>query len=466
MDIRERISSWVDEHEKQLIGDISRLVAIRSVAGEPAPGMPFGEGPAAALAEAEKLCREQGLTVTNYDNYVLGADLNEKESAVDILAHLDVVAEGEGWSTDPYKAEIKDGCLYGRGTDDDKGPAAAAVYALSCIRQLNVPLKKNARLILGTDEESGSKDIEYYYSKVRPAPNTFSPDASFPVYNTEKGLFKCTFSRKWAGESVIPRVTELSGGFRINVLPSDAEATVAGISAAEAEGLLSDRAGKLGVALIAEDTPAGAKLRVKGVSAHASTPEEGNNGITALTELLSLLPLAECESTDAVKKLKKLFPHGDGEGRALGIDMRDDVSGALSLTFSLLKIDADGMEGSFDSRVPICATDENCRQKAFAALEQAGFTVTGQMRPPHHTPADTPFIKSLLSSYEYYTGRKGECLHMGGGTYVHDIEGGVAFGASMPGFDSRLHGADERVNIKDILTACKIFAYAVYTLCS
>lgn len=465
MDIRERISEWVDAHEEKIIGDISRLVAIRSVASEPAPGMPFGEGPAAVLAEAEKLCEEHGLRVTNYDNYALSADLNENESAVDILAHLDVVAEGEGWSSDPYKAEIRDGCLYGRGTDDDKGPAVASVYALSCLRELGIPLKKNARLILGTDEESGSKDIEYYYSKVPPAPNTFSPDASFPVYNTEKGMFRCTFSRKWDEESAVPRVTRFSGGFRINVLPSDAEADVAGISARTAEKLLSERAGELGVLLTAEDVPEGARLHVKGRSSHASTPEEGNNGITALIELLCLLPLAGSPGADALKKLKELFPHGDGEGKALGIDMRDDVSGALSVAFSLLKMDGSGIEGSFDSRVPICANDENCRRKASAALGSAGFAVSGEMRPPHHTAADTPFINNLLSSYEYYTGRKGECLYMGGGTYVHDVEGGVAFGASMPGFDSHLHGADERVNIKDLLTACKIFAYAVYTLC-
>ena len=49
--------------------------------------------------------------------------------------------------------------------------------------------------------------------------------------------------------------------------------------------------------------------------------------------------------------------------------------------------------------------------------------------------------------YETYSGRKGECVATGGGTYVHDIPGGVAFGAGMPGFVSNLHGANERINI-------------------
>ena len=55
---------------------------------------------------------------------------------------------------------------------------------------------------------------------------------------------------------------------------------------------------------------------------------------------------------------------------------------------------------------------------------------------------------------------------MGGGTYVHDIPGGVAFGAAMPDFESNLHSANERMNIKDMLTAIKIFAQVIYDLCT
>ena len=44
-------------------------------------------------------------------------------------------------------------------------------------------------------------------------------------------------------------------------------------------------------------------------------------------------------------------------------------------------------------------------------------------------------------------------------------EGGVAFGAGMPDFASNLHGANERINIRDSLTACKIFALAIAELC-
>ena len=464
-EMSQRIEKWVQEHREAYLRDVSRLVAIRSVAGPAEPGKPFGPGPAAALEEAIKICREQGFRVKDHEGYVLTADLCAEETVLDILAHLDVVGEGEGWDTDPYQAVEKDGCLYGRGTDDDKGPAVAAIYAMACIAEL-FPLKKNVRLILGTDEESGSGDIRHYYASNKPAPNTFSPDASFPVYNTEKGGLAARFRRSWEAQSVLPRVSDLDGGYRINVLPADAKATVLGLSKAEIEAVCRPLAEQMKVDLQLREKEQGVEIGVKGLAAHASTPEQGINGITALIRMLNALPLAECPGREALCSLDRLMPHGDSEGKALGIAMADEISGPLTLAFSLLKMDETGIEGSFDSRVPICATEENCRQKAKAAFEACGFTFDGFLRPPHHTPADTPFIASMLRRYSEFTGSKGECLSMGGGTYVHDIPGGVAFGAGMPGFESNLHGANERMNIADMLTAIKIFAAVIYDLCA
>ena len=96
-----------------------------------------------------------------------------------------MVGEGTGWTvTEPYEPKEVDGMLYGRGTDDDKGPACAALLAMQAVKELGVPLKRNVRLLLGTDEESGSEDLAYYYGREPYAPYTFSPDAEFPLINT------------------------------------------------------------------------------------------------------------------------------------------------------------------------------------------------------------------------------------------------------------------------------------------
>ena len=49
--------------------------------------------------------------------------------------HLDVVPAGEGWSADPFAAEIQDGVLIGRGANDMKSAIAAFVAAISQVEQ-------------------------------------------------------------------------------------------------------------------------------------------------------------------------------------------------------------------------------------------------------------------------------------------------------------------------------------------
>ena len=466
MELKTNISNWVDAHRDEIVADIAALVAIKSVHGAAKPGMPFGEGPAKALDASLALCEKLGFSTRNYDYYVGTADLMpEAETALDILGHLDVVGEGEGWDTDPYTATLRDGFLYGRGTDDDKGPVVAAAYAMRAVKELGLPIRRNVRLIMGTNEETGFEDLDHYYAIEKPAPNTFTPDASFPVYNTEKGSYKPTIRRSWKKETAEPRVSALQGGYRINVVAPEASAMIEGLDAISALVMSASMATKMGVSVSATPEATGIRLHVTGRACHAANPHEGINANTALLKILAELPLADCESTRALRALSACFPHGDNAGTAIGIAQEDEISGRLTMALTMMEADETGLQVRLDSRVPLCATQENCADVLTARLTAEGFTVTGEMDPPHHTPADSPFVQTLLRCYETYTGKPGECRSMGGGTYVHYIEGGVAFGAEMPGFVSNLHGANEHIRVDDLLTACKIFAQVIAELC-
>ena len=186
---KEKIDAYFDDpaRRQELIRTVSRLVGVKSVKGEATPEAPFG--------------------TRDYDHYVGLADLNDKETQLHILGHLDVVPEGMGWDTDPYTCVEKDGMLYGRGVIDDKGPVAAAMLAMKAVRDLGIPLSRNVKLVMGTDEESGSSDIRYYYSKEPYAPQSFTPDANFPLINVEKGHLMCRFEGHWEKETVSPRAT-------------------------------------------------------------------------------------------------------------------------------------------------------------------------------------------------------------------------------------------------------------------
>ncbi|MFQ7452263.1 MAG: peptidase dimerization domain-containing protein [Flavonifractor plautii] len=182
---------------------------------------------------------------------------------------------------------------------------------------------------------------------------------------------------------------------------------MAGLSADAARPYCDRAAAETGVRYELREEGDSLHILCRGKGAHASLPEEGVNAITGLLHLLCSLPLAKVGSTAALRALSALFPHGDCAGKALGIAQSDELSGALTLAFSLLTVTGTGLEGQFDSRVPICANDENCRTAAEASFSKFGFSVSGEMDAPHHTPADSPLVKALLKCYEQYTDYKG-----------------------------------------------------------
>ena len=474
MEYRDKIEEYIDSHRQEMLDDIATLCRINSEKMPYKAGMPFGEGVCAALGQALAMGERYGFSVNNYDNYVGTVDLNDREAGLDILAHLDVVPAGEGWKvTEPFTPLEKDGKLYGRGTADDKGPAVAALYAMRAVKELGIPVSRNVRLILGTDEECGSSDIEHYYAVEKEAPMTFSPDANFPVINTEKGMFRGHFTAEWGKSTALPRLCSLRAGIKVNVLPGKAEAVLQGLTAEELEAGMKETEKAIGVRFEVEYsdyTPEKgdqmARVTAVGEGAHAAYPDDGNNALTGLIRLINRLPLVPCPQTEFLKKLESCFPHGDVRGEALGIAMEDEISGPLTLVFSMLEVTESGLAGWFDSRCPVCAGEENVLKPVKAQMEKLGFAfLTDRMTPPHHVPGDSDFVQTLLRVYEEYTGRKGACESTGGGTYVHDLKNGVAFGAAMPETDNRMHGADEFAVIDELLTSAKIFAQAIAELC-
>jgi len=290
---KNQIEEYFHNHKDEMLNDICDLIRIRSDRSEAKEDMPFGEGPAKALKAALELAEGMGFNTTNYDNYVGAIDFNDKEKQLDILAHLDVVPVSDDWTvTKPFEPIMKDGKLYGRGSADDKGPALAALYALKAVKDLNIPLSKNVRLILGTDEECGSSDIAYYYKKEKEAPMTFSPDADFPVINIEKGGLHSPFESKFEEDNNLPRVVSMTSGVKVNVVPDTAIAVVEGFSEEEINKYCIDAAKSTNLKFTFDKDGESWVIKAKGAGAHASTPENGNNALTGMLQLLTSMPCA------------------------------------------------------------------------------------------------------------------------------------------------------------------------------
>lgn len=466
---QKQLEEYFEAHRDEMVEDICTLIRIPSTRQEPRDGMPFGEGPAKVLEAAMKIGCRMGMNVTDYDHYVATFDLNEKERGLDILAHLDVVPAGDDWTvTKPFEPKMVDGRLYGRGSADDKGPAMAGLWAAKAVKDLKIPLSKNCRVILGTDEESGSSDIAYYYQKEEEAPATFSPDASFPVINVEKGSYSSDFTARWAEEEKLPRILSVKGGFRRNVIPDKAEAVLEGIRLEEVCAACRSYGSKSGVSFEATEESGRVFVKATGRAAHASTPEVGANAVTAMVEFLSQLPMAASEGFSKLCAVSRIFPHGDWAGEAAGVKMSDEVSGPLTIAFSVFEYHLTGLTGIFDSRVPLCANEQNMRDVLAAAFDKEGIRLGNlNMRPGHYVPAESPFIQTLLRCYERYTGKKGECVAIGGGTYTHNLKNGVAFGCADPDplVDNHMHGADEFAVMDQLILSAKIFAQAIIEIC-
>ncbi len=470
MDIayKEKINAWFADHETEMIDDIKALVEIPSVRGEAQDGMPFGIGPKLALDKAIEQMEKQGLKVKNYDNCVASGDLTDLPSGLDILAHLDVVPAENNWTVcEPYQPTLVDGKLYGRGTIDDKGPAIAALYAMACVRDLGIPLKKNVRLILGTDEECGSGDLEYYYAVEQEAPMTFTPDANFPLINMEKGRLCGEIDAHYVADTRLPYIASAECGMKSNVIPETATAVIVGMAKPDLQIYTEIAANATGAKFTITSDNGALRVECKGVSGHAAYPEGTNNALTALLGLLATLPCADSEGFRKLQALQQLFPHGDYLGKGVGVAMEDSVSGKLTLSATILHIDETDLYLCFDSRCPVCSNDENTRVAIMDKVAEVGLKMREtKMIQPHYVDANSDFVRTLLRVYTEWTGMPGVAESTGGGTYVHELKNGVAFGCEFPGLDNHLHGADEFITLEQLMVSAKIFTQAIIELCA
>lgn len=452
-----KINEFIYSNKSKILKNLADLVEIPSVIGKSEPGCPFGAEPKRALLKMRDICDEMGFKTTVYGDAVLCADyLPEgcEAPGLGILAHLDVVPVSlEGWETNPFELTERNGVLFGRGTIDDKGPAVAALWALNSVKELGLPLKSGVRLIFGTDEENGSEDLEIYKKFDKFPPMVFTPDGSFPIINIEKGMLRSRFGGVIGGD-----IVSFNGGSIPNAVPNKASAVLKNISLSEIQ-LAGEQVGADFTAAASADGN-GVEVSCTGKAAHASTPE---SGINAVTELISLIN--RVTDNEIIRGLSRLFPFGETDGAALGLKCSDE-SGALTCVFSTMTIKDGVISGTVDIRFPTCTDLESVKGKLSAALQGIGLEykmIIGD--EPHVVPENSEFVQKLLSVYERVEGERGRCIAIGGGTYVHNIEGGVAFGAERGDTDYHMHGDNEFITVDELLKDSVLYAEAIAEIC-
>ncbi len=463
----EALDKIVDSYRDELIENIRKWIAIPSVQGAPSgENAPFGKEVRRMLDTALEDGRRFGFEVRDIDGYAGDISYGSGPQTMGMLAHLDIVPLGDGWTHDPLGREIENGRMYGRGTTDDKGPALCALYAMRAVKEAGIPLRDGVRLILGCDEETGMSDMRYYASKLKMPDYGFSPDAEFPVINIEKGGVNMRLSKVTGGEdgAALP-VCSLYAGERPNVVPAEATAVVGlgGLSLDALNAKLAEIEKKhdkfrLAAAMEGEGR---AKITATGVNAHAAMPEGGVNAAGMLLIALSELG-AGSESTHAAIAMLADAVGMEYTGERLGIACADELSGALTCNLGILRYDGNELSALLDIRYPLCGDEERMLGQAAKRVAAAGMSVCcASSHTPLHVPADSRIVKGLLKVYHEVTGLPAYTIAIGGGTYSRMMPNTVAFGVCFPGDMDVCHIADEYIDVDKMMLGVKIFAHAI-----
>ena len=450
MNLKEKVLEYKDE----VVKEIQNAVRVKSVKEAPLPGMPFGEGPAKALDHFMNLAKKLGFKAEKFDNYAMHIDMGEGKETLGILAHVDVVPEGDNWTYPPYSGTIADGKIYGRGTLDDKGPAIISLFAMKAIADLGIKLNKKIRMILGADEESGSACLKYYFGELKmPYPDiAFTPDSSFPVTYAEKGSVRVKIKKKF---STLKDVV-IKGGNAFNSVPNEANGVIP-------VDMLGEVKNKNKVEFVKEGNVY--KISSAGIPAHGAHPEKGYNAISALFEVLKDIEVKNEELKGLVAFFDK-FIKMETDGKSFGVKCTDGETGDLTLNLGKINLENNELEIWIDMRVPVKVKNEQIIETIKKSTEDYGYEfLLHSNTQPLYVAKDSFLVSTLMNIYKELTGdNAAQPVAIGGGTYAKYAKNAVAFGALLPDQEDRMHQRDEYLEISKIDKLLQIYVEAIYRL--
>ena len=449
----EKILNYWDD----IINDCKNLIAIPSVASEPDGIYPYGKNCANAVDFVMDLAEKYSLKAKNIDYYACHAEIGQGDENAVVMAHIDVVPEGEGWTGEPFKMDIRDGNIYGRGIADDKGPAIVALHCLRALRDEGVIGKRKLRVVLGSGEEVGMRDMEYYFAKEQTPTIGFTPDSAYGLCNCEKGHI--TFTVSCPNNSKILR--NFTAGTVVNAVPYKATATV--ICSDDEYINLQNFANKSEGEFEFINKNGELEIFSKGSAAHASLPELGKNAASYLIDLLYNV-FGNKIGTALLFAQEKVGLTYDGS--LFQMKCSDEISGDLTLNLGIVKISENNSELAIDIRFPKDKKSEDFTKLIDNAVIDYNFSLDKiSCSEALYVPADSSLVKMLSESYENATGEKCDVFSMGGGTYAKAMAGkGVSFGPSFADDETRIHDFDEKINLENFKIHAQICLEAMYKM--
>jgi len=450
MAVKEKIKAYIKANESNILEDIKKLISFKTVAEET-------EEIKRSLDWFLRRAREMGFQTYKTTTGDAGVvEVGQGSETLGVLVHLDVVDIGDPdkWRFPPFEGTIAEGCIWGRGTMDDKGAAVICLYGMKALTELVTSFHKKVWLIVGTGEESSWTDMENF-KKEFPCPDYgFSPDGDFPIFNIENGYADMVL--EFDESETIRRFGDfdLDSGKSTNTIPSKAVLTA------------NDR-----------------QYVFEGVSAHSSVPEMGVNAIERLCASYGRGRTAAAGNPGAPDT-------GCGPACGSGYNFAAFVNEILAGDYYGGKLNFKEeeyyWEGQYLGRTTVAPTvlkkvgdkvllTVNIRHNASLGSRDIEKAFDEYSKKYHYKYRMTTYLDALKVSrnlrpfaimadtYEDW-GYKNSFITAGGTSYAKAMKNIVAWGPCFPGDLSCAHQENERIGLEALFRAMGIYTDYMYRI--
>jgi dipeptidase D len=453
-------------YEQAQVDLLAELVRFRTVHE---PGIANADHPEfrAFNAHLGQHAKSLGFDVTDL-GAALVIGMGEADQRLGIATHGDVQpADPSKWRSSPFEldTESEPGRLIARGSEDDKGPIATALYAMKTLKDLGLPLSRRIELIVSLTEESDWTPFRELLTRYTPPPINIALDSQYPVVVAEKGWggLWVTFAGATGGNA--HGIERFEGGAFISQVPEDASLVLSG---AEPEVLREIQARIRAAddsAFRLEPHGGGLIVHAKGTAAHSATPEQGRNALTMLAALFEGLTTIDSASGQAVDFVNALVGTGWEAERFGEVAYAHPMMGPLTLNLSTARTTAQGVELAINLRAPAGKSPEQLDGELRAAI--ASWAGARGVAMPEvrtdltaaHYPAQAPQTGPLLAVFRHYTGLHGiEPVSIGGATHARLLPNAVNFGPAMPGVAYTGHSEHEYITREQMSLNLRMYA--------
>lgn len=451
-----------EKYQSMMIADLCELISIPSVTSSANFNQPFGAELANALEYLLNKARSFGFEAVNYDNYAGEIIFGEAEDAIGIVGHLDVVpATNEGWNSDPFIAMVKNGIVYGRGSNDNKGPVMAVLYAMVALKESGYQPKKQIKFILGCDEEGFMQCMDYYKRHTDKIPLMgFVPDCTFPLNYGEHSLYTLELSL------ALPKyLKSINAGEHYHVVVGSCEAIVENLPTQAKELFEFFLKSNYFQGNIIEDNGS-TSVKLNGLAAHGSRPQNGHNAAIGL-----LIFIASVYQDQQLLMLIGCFRNN--LARDLGVAYKSMKYGELTQCITKVASHCQSLKLYIDIRYPSNLLGDELISKIKDKLKTYSIyqdLIIVEDRPGFYQEPTSTLVSTLVDTYnQYYPEQDVEIKVSPGDTYARKFANFVAFGPTTQKHlqDSRIgqaHQVNEGMDIATLVKGCAVYIETIKKL--